>query len=49
MSQKRKKQVRCTLCTPFRWLGNAKDRFKSKDFNKIKEMKKEIDELKKTK
>ncbi len=28
---KPRKQVRCTLCTPWRWMGNAKDRFKRKD------------------
>ncbi len=31
MSQKRRKQVRCTLCTPHRWLGNGKERFKGNE------------------
>jgi len=26
-----RKQVRCTLCTPVRWLGNSKDRVKYRD------------------
>lgn len=26
----RKKVVRCTMCTPFKWLGNSKDRTKRK-------------------
>ncbi len=30
-SGKRKRKVRCTLCTPHRWMGNSKGRFKSKD------------------
>jgi len=28
---KRRKSVRCTLCTDVRWLGNASGRFKRKD------------------
>lgn len=34
MNHKRKKtrrQVRCTLCTPYRWLGNNKERVKHRD------------------
>jgi hypothetical protein len=26
-----KRQVRCTMCTPWRWLGNHKERHKAKD------------------
>jgi hypothetical protein len=26
-----KKQPKCTLCTPHKWKGNAKDRLKAKD------------------
>jgi hypothetical protein len=29
--RKSRRSVRCTLCTPHRWHGNAKDRFKAKD------------------
>jgi len=29
--KKSKKSVKCTICTPYRWLGNSKDRFKHKD------------------
>lgn len=28
---KPRKQVRCTLCTPVRWLGNTKDRRPARD------------------
>jgi hypothetical protein len=28
---KTKRQVRCTLCTPNRWRGNSKERFKARD------------------
>jgi len=28
---KRRRSVRCTLCTPNRWLGNNRGRFKPKD------------------
>lgn len=28
---KRRRKVRCTLCTPHRWMGNNKGRFKVKD------------------
>ena len=27
---KTKRNVRCTLCTPYRWMGNGRDRFKVK-------------------
>ena len=26
-----KRSVRCTLCTPYRWMGNTKERVKAKD------------------
>lgn len=29
--KKCKRQVRCTLCTPNRWKGNTKGRFKAKE------------------
>ena len=29
-----RRQVRCTMCTPCRWKGNGKDRFKVKDSKK---------------
>lgn len=28
---KRRRSVRCVLCTPHRWMGNAKGRLKRKD------------------
>jgi hypothetical protein len=34
MNHKRRKSrrsIRCTLCTPHRWRGNSKGRFKAKD------------------
>jgi hypothetical protein len=31
MSINRRKQVRCTLCTPFRWRGNSAERFPFRD------------------
>lgn len=39
MHYKRKKtrrNVRCTLCTPHRWRGNGKDRFKAKERTRLK-------------
>lgn len=42
MSIKRKKQVRCTLCTPNKWKGNKKDRLKPRQANQKSEAKKEI-------
>jgi len=30
-SGKRRRSVRCKICTPHRWLGKAKGRFKVKD------------------
>ena len=26
-----RRQIRCTICTPYRWLGNHKERIKLKD------------------
>ena len=41
---KRKRSVRCTLCTPHRWLGNSVGRFKAKDEREIRDKKRlEID------
>ena len=34
---KSKRAVRCTLCTPHRWRGNSKDRFKRKDELKMEQ------------
>lgn len=28
--KKTKRQVRCTMCTPYKWLGNSKERIKPK-------------------
>lgn len=28
---KRRRSVKCKLCTPYRWMGNAAGRFKAKD------------------
>ena len=30
-SGKRRRSVRCKICTTHRWLGNAKGRYKAKD------------------
>lgn len=35
---KSRRSVRCTLCTPFRWMGNAAGRFKSKDEMEMKDI-----------
>lgn len=35
--KKTKRRVRCTLCTPHRWMGNAKGRFKAKEEARRKE------------
>jgi hypothetical protein len=29
--RKSRRTVRCTLCTPYRWQGNGKGRFKTRD------------------
>jgi hypothetical protein len=34
--KKSKRQVKCTLCTQYRWLGNSKERMKAK-YRKVKE------------
>lgn len=47
MSLKRRRQVRCTLCTPDRWKGNASDRFKHKEAQLRREAKKEVQRVKK--
>lgn len=44
MSMKRRKSVKCTMCTPDRWKGNAKDRLKPKQANQKIEARKEIRE-----
>lgn len=37
MSQKSRKQVRCTRCTKFRWLGNCRERRKDHEWAKRRE------------
>ena len=44
MSQKRRKQVRCTLCTPHRWLGNGRERFKGRERGRRLDLKRQIRE-----
>ena len=34
---KRRKHVCCTLCTPYRWMGNGKGRFKASDEREMKD------------
>ena len=34
---KRRRSVRCTMCTTHRWLGNAKGRFKAKDEREMRD------------
>jgi len=29
-----RRNVRCTLCTPHRWQGNSRNRFKGRDLSK---------------
>lgn len=36
---KRRKSVRCTLCTPDRWRGNTAGRFKAKDEREMRDRK----------
>jgi hypothetical protein len=36
---KRKRKVRCTLCTPHRWMGNATGRHKAKDEREMRDKK----------
>lgn len=45
-SGKRRRSVRCTLCTPHRWMGNAKGRFKAKDEREMRDRKRLDAELK---
>jgi hypothetical protein len=48
MNHKRKKSrrsVRCTLCTPHRWIGNHKERFDSSTRKKLKSAQREIRDL----
>lgn len=44
MSNKRKKQVRCTLCNPFSWLGNSLQKLSARDKKLKEKMKQEIKE-----
>lgn len=32
--KKPKRNVKCTICTPHRWMGNSRDRFKHKDYRR---------------
>ncbi len=41
--KKSKKVVRCTLCTPHRWLGNHKERRPGKERGLRKELSKEME------
>lgn len=34
--KKSKRNVKCTLCTPHRWMGNGKERFKAKETKLIR-------------
>lgn len=36
-----KRSVRCTLCTPHRWQGNGKERFKAREKHERKEAERE--------
>lgn len=36
---KRRRSVRCTLCTPYRWMGNGKGRFKPRDEQEMRDRK----------
>jgi|GEM_PF-5721371 len=40
---KRKRKVRCTLCTDVRWLGNSTGRFKPKDEVEMRDKKRLTD------
>lgn len=42
--KKSKRNVRCCICTPHRWMGNSGSRLKPKDQAKKKAAKKEIKE-----
>jgi hypothetical protein len=45
MSQKRRKQVRCTLCTSHRWRGNSRERLSGKDAARKQAAEREIEEV----
>jgi len=34
---KRRRKVRCTMCTPHRWFGNARGQFKEKDERELRD------------
>jgi hypothetical protein len=34
MSNKRRKQVRCTMCNQFSWMGNSKKKLRPRDLRK---------------
>lgn len=40
--KKSKRSVKCTLCTPHRWMGNSKGRRKPKEQAERKQTEKEI-------
>ena len=42
---KTKRRVRCTLCTPHRWQGNNRNRFKAKEESLSRDDKKELKRL----
>lgn len=42
--KKTKRRVKCTMCTPYRWRGNNSGRFKEKEQETIKQMKREMRE-----
>jgi len=42
MSMRRRKQVKCTMCTSYRWMGNKKDRHKASELKKLNDAKKQI-------
>lgn len=44
--KKSKRNVKCTLCTPHRWLGNHKERTKAKERSRKKEDRKEMKDYK---
>jgi hypothetical protein len=37
-----RRQIRCALCTPYRWRGNAAARFKAKEQARRKALAREI-------
>lgn len=42
--KKTRRSIKCSLCTPYRWRGNARGRFKEKDAEKIERFKRNPDE-----